>query len=162
MLINGNYKAASIQLMDLIVNGTATIGDGVSATRIIGNAVINGSLQVNLATFHFLKMNGTATMLAATITDLFKMNGTLHMTDSICEGDMVIHGGAVNMTRCQVRHIHVDVMSFWPWLWRPTIHLNHLTQVNGDIIFNKNAGRVIVKDNAQILGRVINGAIIYK
>lgn len=162
MMINGHYNMAGMALADLSVNGSATIGDGVSPTRISGHTIINGCLQVNLATFNTLKMNGTATLIAATITDVFNMNGSLTMTACVCTKELMVGGGAVSIAQSQMQHIVMDVMSRWSWWWRPTVYLSDNTQVLGDIVFMKNAGHVVIKDDARVLGSVINGECIYK
>ncbi|MDF2549493.1 MAG: hypothetical protein K0S07_560 [Chlamydiales bacterium] len=144
-----HYGAESVH--EIRANGHVTL-DGTNVPDAI---FINGSLDAINATIGSLHINGTATLDTCVVNEEIELNGALSCSNCTLKKKVALCVKEATFFSCSIDSIEVR---FTPDdKITQTIELRGNTIVDHDIIFLEGKGEVILRDNSQVLGDIIDG-----
>jgi len=148
----------SVQLQDtsypnLVINGKAKF-DNVSITETL---IINGALSATKSKIGTMLVNGKADLQQTTITGISTINGYVHAQDSIFLDRISVRSKRITLSGSTIKAITVKK----PSKSEPVEQIIELrnTKIDGNILFEGGNGKVLLKGNSKIIGKIDGGVI---
>ena len=147
---NGNAQLHHRTFANLIVNGAAMVEKIVVKDKF----VVNGALNADKLEGNNLRVNGAAVLKDSSLAGLTSISGVLQ-AEKTNFADILLSSEVGEFTTCTIKKITV----------RPVEHVKtqkivlSTSTVEGDIIFEKEGGQVILKDGAKLIGAVVGGTL---
>ncbi|MDP3889255.1 MAG: hypothetical protein Q8Q25_01775 [bacterium] len=150
--INGNATFNNRSMKSVLVNGKATLKN----VTISDTLSVNGALQASYSTIGTLHTNGNAYLSKTIVQGLSSISGFLQADQSTFD-EISISTRNMILVNCTTKTITVKKQM--PSL-EQIVDLSNTT-VNGDILFEGNQGKVILRGISKVTGN-ITGATIEK
>lgn len=135
---------------NLIVNGSAT----AEVIVVKDKFVVNGCLSATKLQGNHVRVNGAAVFKDCSLAGLTSISGILQ-ADKTVFTDIILAGERGEFTACTIKKI--TIRSAENDKAQKIILKDSV--VEGDIIFEKEGGEVMLKDGAHVLGDVVGGTI---
>ena len=168
----------SCALDSVLINGNMDVSGNLSGKNLtIQNKEneVSGSLTLDKSNViaQLFKIDGSATINNSTINSVTEINGSLTSQNDKFNKSVAINGSlgakdssyaqGVNLNGLNAEILNSSVMGdiknkYSAWFRTPEIIIDG-SGVNGDIIFLKSKGRVILKNNAKVQGKIINATV---
>lgn len=170
LCLTGSVATANASVCN-IVPGSVTCGHGtvdslsgngmvtVNGTIVSGATVVNGLLNADDANFYSLDINGSAKLTQCTINDVASIKGSLTASSTKFEKTLDIYSSETRFINSKVNndlHLgHTDSR-------KQVIYLDNFSEVVGDIVFDDGEGKVILRGQSKIGGKVVGGYVVSK
>ena len=131
----------------------------VNGTSVTGEAIVNGLLHADDASFTSLEVNGSAKLMQCTVNDSASIKGALTASSTKFEKALDVYSSETRFINSKVNqnlHLgHTDSK-------KQIVYLDNFSEIVGDVIFDDGHGEVVLRGKSKIGGKVIGGQVIEK
>lgn len=170
LFLTGSVGAVNAGICN-IVSGSVTCGSGivdnlsgngmvtVNGTTVSGTTLVNGLLNADDASFFSLEVNGSARLAQCTINDVVSIKGSLIASSTKFEKTLEIYSSEIRFINSKVSsNLHFGHTDSG----KQVVYLDNFSEVAGDIIFDDGQGKVILRGQSKVGGKIIGGYIVPK
>jgi len=150
-LFFGTVKLHNVIYKNIVINGTARL-DNVFVAEQLG---VNGNLSANKTTIGAMTVNGNADLQKVTVKGLSAFNGYLQAKDSSF-GKIIFGTRNAILSDSTTKLITVRKEEN---ITEQIIELDN-TKVDGDIVFEGGNGKVLLKGDSEVVGKINGGILI--
>lgn len=132
-------------------------GNGMVAlngTTISGTTVVDGLLNADDANFFSLKVNGSVKLMQCIVNDTASIKGSLTASSTKFEKTLNVYSNEIRFINSKVvSNLHFGSTESK----KQIVYLDNFSEVVGDIIFDDGNGKVVLRGQSKIGGKVIGG-----
>lgn len=150
LTVNGSATISESNIKNLTTHGSANL----QKTTINGHCQTHGSLISSESTIHQLTTRGSANLYETMVHELCDISGSL-IAQSSTLNRMIVSSKRITLINSKTKTIHIRKQT---GPCEQIVELNNTT-VDGDITFESGEGKILLKSNSKITGKVVGGRI---
>lgn len=151
----GNMNCGAGNIESLEVNGSANL----NGTNIIGDTLVNGLLMAEDSNFNSVEINGNAEFIQCSINQDALIKGTLKASSSKFNASVGVYSSATRLINTLVNG---DIHVYHTNPVNQVVYLDNFSRVTGNVVFDDGEGKVVLRGDSKVEGKIIGGSVLTK